>query len=135
MSYQETTFTSLPSTTIVSGASNTDEYDDVTMSLDTIGSSLYWRMPSKRPVSACSAKAALTSSALVSRDTSHTRSTTEPVITGARTAIPFSLPSSSGITTPIALAAPVEVGTRFAAAARARRRSLCGPSWRFWSEV
>src|SRR3954447_19277261 len=35
----------------------------------------------------------------------------------------------------IALAAPVEVGTMFRAAARARRRSLCGPSWRFWSCV
>src|SRR5215210_850249 len=105
------------------------------MSLDTIGSSLYLRMPSKRPLSACSENAAFTSSALVSRDTSHTRSTTEPVITGARTAIPFSLPSSSGTTSPIALAAPVEVGTRFAAAARARRRSLCGPSCRFWSAV
>jgi glyceraldehyde 3-phosphate dehydrogenase len=31
--------------------------------------------------------------------------------------------------------APVEVGTRFSAAARARRRSLCGPSSRFWSAV
>ena len=33
MSYQETTFTSLPSITIVSGASNTDEYDVVTQGL------------------------------------------------------------------------------------------------------
>ena len=56
---------------------------------------------------------------------------TEPVITGARTAMPFSRPSSSGRTRPTALAAPVEVGTRLAAAARARRRSLWGPSCRF----
>ena len=105
------------------------------MSLETIGSSVYLRMPSSAPVSAFSANAALTSSALVGRDSSQTRSTTEPVITGARTAMPFSLPSSSGTTRPIALAAPVEVGTRFTAAARARRRSLCGPSWRFWSAV
>ena len=48
--------------------------------------------------------------------------------------MPFSLPSSSGITRPIALAAPVEVGIRFTAAARARRRSLCGASCRRWSE-
>ena len=34
-----------------------------------------------------------------------------------------------------ALAAPVEVGTMLMAAARARRRSLCGPSCRFWSWV
>ena len=96
--------------TIVSGASKTDEYGELTMSLETIGSSVYLRMPSRRPVSAFSANAELTSSTLVGRDTSHTRSTTEPVITGARTATPFSLPSSSGTTRPIALAAPVEVG-------------------------
>ena len=35
----------------------------------------------------------------------------------------------------VAFAAPVEVGTMFSAAARARRRSLCGPSCRFWSAV
>src|SRR3954470_6505498 len=35
----------------------------------------------------------------------------------------------------MALAAPVEVGTMLMAAARARRRSLCGPSCRFWSWV
>ena len=87
------------------------------MSLDTIGSSEYLRIPSSGPLSARAANASLTSSTLVARPTSQTRSTTEPVITGARTAMPFSLPSSSGTTRPIALAAPVEVGTRFAAAA------------------
>jgi len=60
---------------------------------------------------------------------------TDPVATGARTAIPFSLPSSSGSTSPTAFAAPVEVGIRLIAAARARRRSLCGMSWRRWSAV
>src|ERR687893_1702221 len=35
----------------------------------------------------------------------------------------------------MAFAAPVEVGTMLIAAARARRRSLCGPSCRFWSWV
>ncbi len=89
---------------------------------------MYLRIPSSGPVSARSAKAALISSALVALPTVQTRSTTEPVATGARTAIPFSLPSSSGITSPIALAAPVEVGTRLIAAARARRRSLWGAS-------
>ena len=38
-----------------------------TMSVETIGSSVYLRMPSSGPLSACSANAALTSSALVSR--------------------------------------------------------------------
>ena len=49
--------------------------------------------------------------------------------------MPSSLPFSSGSTRPIAFAAPVEVGIRLIAAARARRRSLCGMSWRPWSCV
>ena len=40
--------------------------------------------------------------------------------------VAVSLPASSGITSPSAFAAPVDVGIRFSAAARARRRSLCG---------
>ena len=39
----------------------------------------------------------------------------EPVGTGTRCAEPMSLPLSSGITRPIAFAAPVEFGTMFAA--------------------
>jgi glyceraldehyde 3-phosphate dehydrogenase len=62
-------------------------------------------------------------------------SVAEPVGIGTRSANPSSLPLSAGSTRPIALAAPVEVGTMFSAAARARRRSLCGPSCRFWSWV
>ena len=50
-------------------------------------------------------------------------------------ATPFSLPLSSGMTRPIAFAAPVEVGIRLIAAARARRRSECGMSCRRWSAV
>ena len=42
--------------------------------------------------------------------------------------MPSILPFSSGRTIPIARAAPVEVGIRLIAAARARRRSLCGRS-------
>ena len=56
-------------------------------------------------------------------------------MTGARTEIPFSLPFSFGRTRPTAFAAPVVVGIRLIAAARARRRSLCGMSWRRWSAV
>ena len=71
----------------------------------------------------CARNASLTSSTLVSRSASNVRSTSEPVGTGARTAKPCSLPLSSGSTRPTAFAAPVEVGTRLIAAARARRRS------------
>ena len=59
----------------------------------------------------------------------------EPSGTGARTDTPSTLPFSSGMTTPIALAAPVDVGMRLIAAARARRRSLCGRSRICWSFV
>ena len=106
----------------------------VTMSVDTIGSSVYVRMPASGP-SAAAFTAWLTSSTLVSRPAVKVRSVAEPVGTGTRSAYPSSLPFSSGSTRPIALAAPVEVGTMFSAAARARRRSLCGPSCRFWSCV
>ena len=39
------------------------------------------------------------------------------------------------MTSPMAFAAPVVAGTRLSAAARARRRSLCGASWSRWSAV
>ena len=49
--------------------------------------------------------------------------------------MPSTLPLRSGITSPIARAAPVDVGIRLIAAARARRRSLCGRSRICWSFV
>ena len=63
------------------------------------------------------------------------KSTIEPVGTGARIDMPSTFPLRAGMTTPIARAAPVEVGMRLIAAARARRRSLCGKSRIFWSFV
>ena len=53
-----------------------------------------------------------------------TKSVREPSGTGTRTAMPFSRPLSSGITSPMALAAPVLVGIMERAAERARRGSL-----------
>ena len=52
-----------------------------------------------------------------------TRSVTLPSGTGTRIAIPSTLPLSSGITSPIAFAAPVEAGMMLWGAARIRRRS------------
>ena len=49
--------------------------------------------------------------------------------------MPSSLPCRCGMTRPIALAAPVEVGMMLAAADRARRRSECGASRICWSLV
>ena len=57
------------------------------------------------------------------------RSTTDTSGTGTRNAIPVSLPFSSGITFPTALAAPVEDGMMLVAAVRPPRQSLLdGPS-------
>ena len=77
----------------------------------------------------------MTSSTLVSRLTSATRSTTEPFGVGTRSEMPSSLPFRCGSTSPMARAAPVEVGMIESAADRARRRSLWGASSRRWSPV
>ena len=63
------------------------------------------------------------------------RSTIETFGVGTRIAKPSSLPEVSGITSFSALAAPVELGIMLNAAARARRKSLCGVSRMTWSFV
>ena len=103
-------------------------------SMETKGLSSTWRMPLRGP-SAASFKAAFTASAEVLFSTVQTRSTMETVGVGTRMARPLSLPLSSGRTSPTALAAPVVVGIMERAAARARRKSLCGKSSRRWSPV
>ncbi len=64
-----------------------------------------------------------------------TRSTHDTFGVGTRIEMPSSLPFSSGITSPTADAAPVVVGMIESAAARARRKSLCGRSSSCWSFV
>ena len=54
---------------------------------------------------------------------------------GTRIELPSIFPFTSGITSDVALAAPVVVGIIDNAAARARRRSLCGKSRICWSLV
>ena len=68
---------------------------------------------------------------------SKVRSTRLTSIVGTRTDWPSSLPLSAGITSASALAAPVDEGIMFIAAARARRRSplRCGMSRTAWSFV
>ena len=104
------------------------------MSEETIGSSVYERNPLSGPFAAAFI-AALISAAVASFASSTVRSVADPVGTGTRIAYPSSLPLSSGITSEIAFAAPVEVGIMFVAAARDRRRSLCGKSRITWSFV
>ena len=79
--------------------------------------------------------AAFTACLSVGRESTHVMSDTEPQGMGARTATPSSFPASWGSTRPMALAAPVLVGMSDRAAARARRRSLCGRSRMRWSFV
>ena len=104
------------------------------MSVETSGSVAYSRIPANDPAAA-DRNAPLISSTVISRPNVTTRSVIEPVGIGARTEMPSTFPFSSGMTTPIAFAAPVEVGIRLTAAARARRRSLCGRSRICWSFV
>src|SRR2546422_5913228 len=81
-------------------------------------------MPFSFP-SAAALKAALISSTVVFLESSAVRSTSETFGVGTRIEVPFSLPFSSGITSPIIFAAPVDDGIMLSAAAREddRRRS------------
>ena len=64
-----------------------------------------------------------------------TRSVSDTSGVGTRIAMPSIFPFTSGITSDVAFAAPVVVGIIDTAAARARRRSLCGKSRIDWSLV
>src|SRR5579883_2081786 len=77
-------------------------------------------MPASGP-SAAALKAALTSSTVTSAPRSAVKSTTDTVGVGTRKAMPPKRPFSSGMTRPTALAAPVEDGTMFRAAAAMAR--------------
>ena len=68
--------------------------------------------------------ASFTCSFVTALSTTTARSTIDTLGVGTRMAHPFSLPLSSGMTSPMALAAPVVVGIIDWPAARARRRSL-----------
>ena len=64
------------------------------------------------------------------------RSTTDTSEVGTRKAIPVSFLFNSGMTTPTALAAPVEEGMIFSSIPRPPRQSLLeGPSTVFWVAV
>ena len=61
---------------------------------------------------------------LETKTNSEVKSTKEPSLTGTLIAPPLSLPESSGITLPIAVAAPVELGTIFIAQALPRLAAI-----------
>jgi hypothetical protein len=98
-------------------------------------SSVYPRTPFILP-SAADLMAALISSMEAGFWSRQVRSTTETLGVGTRKAMPVSLPLSSGITFPTALAAPVEAGMMFWPAPRPSRHALPeGPSTVFWVAV
>ena len=98
-----------------------------TMSCSTMGSSVYASRPLCDP-SAAALNTAFTSATVTSRLSSTTTSLMLPTGVGTRRLVPSNLPFSLGYTWLTALAAPVLVGMMLMAAARARRRSLCGRS-------
>src|SRR5579883_985710 len=93
-------------------------------SLETSSSLFTARMPRKRLEFAALSMSSLISASDVSRPAVKARSISDAFGVGTRIEVPSSLPLSAGITRPIALAAPVEVGIVDSEAARARRRSL-----------
>src|SRR3989344_8406766 len=95
------------------------------ISEETIGSFVTAKTFLYRGSFEATVKASLTSSADVFFDISIVMSERDPTITGALMANPSKSPSSSGITSVVALAAPVVVGTRLNPAARARLKSGC----------
>ena len=96
-------------------------------SRETNSSSEHKRIPFME-LFAYSLSLAFTSSLVVLLERVATKSTRETLGTGTRMARPSSFPFISGITSAIALAAPVVVGIMESAAARALLKSLCGSS-------
>src|SRR5574341_184874 len=134
LSYHARTLIRFPSTSAVEGRSTMDECGLPLKSHDTSSSSVTSRMPRSRPAAA-SRNASFTALTVAGLASSATRSTTDTFAVGTRMAMPSSFPLSLGSTRPTAVAAPVVVGIMLTAAARARRRSLCGKSCTGWSFV
>ena len=120
---------------MVRSASNVHEAGEPTMSLETIGSSVYSSTRSSGGLAAASANAALTSATDGFPCTTAVKSVMDPAGSGTRSDMPSSRPFIASRTRLVALAAPVVVGTMLTAAPRARRGSLWVRSSRFWSLV
>src|SRR6267142_1602663 len=83
LSYQPSTFTWSPSA-MVESPSRMHECGSPTMSLETIGSSVYRRIPFSGPAPAAFSNAEFTSSTVTVRPSTHTRSVMLPSGTGTR---------------------------------------------------
>ena len=132
LSYQETTFTRLDLPPMTMGQLAIEDgrvvvADDIDGDDRVLGVP---RMPASSPSAASFMAAPIFDGD--SRSSSTVRSTMEPSGVGTGVAEAVELARSSGSTSDTARAAPVVVGPRITAAARARRRSLCGRSRIFW---
>mmetsp|Transcript_58930 Transcript_58930/g.120636 ORF Transcript_58930/g.120636 Transcript_58930/m.120636 type:complete len:263 (-) Transcript_58930:170-958(-) len=125
-------------TTMVQAASTTEDRSSLMKSVETRGRSSNPKIPFSGPSDAALSKP-LTSSAVVVLPTLNTQSVMDPLHNGTRTARPLSFPLSSGNTSAIAVALPVEVGERFVMPDRPRRKSCFFPvsviSTRVWVAV
>ena len=92
---------------------------------DTIGSSLYPNDSEAAAFIAALIPSFVTSVPL----TTAVRIVVDPVGTGTLCAEPISFPFNSGITSPIAFAAPVELGTIFARSEERRVGKECRSRW------
>merc|ERR1711915_404901 len=116
-------------------ASKIEERVSPLKSVDNTWCSVYARTPFMGP-SAAALTTFLMSSYLAGFSRRTVRSTTDTSGVGTLKAMPVSLPLSSGMTLPTALAAPVEEGMMFCPAPRPPLQSLAdGPSTVFWVAV
>src|SRR3989344_1045315 len=132
LSYHASTLTKLPPPTRVISRSAILACGLPIISEETSGSSLTVNIPCQRGLAAAARKMSLTSSLLVFFLVTKVRSTYEPATVGTRTEIPSQndTPVTALVTV---VAAPVEDGTMFCAAARPSRRSfLLGLSTKDW---
>src|SRR6185503_863444 len=110
LSYQATTRTKLPPSTLVWSIAKVAEWGSWLRSEETSGSLVQVRIGPRRCDLAAANTASLISSTEVARLAVNLKSTSETLGVGTRIEEPSSLPFSSGRTRPIDLAAPVEVG-------------------------
>src|SRR6478735_4252090 len=120
LSYQDSTRTNLSSMTLVWSRAKVEDAGSWLKSIETFGWSVTARMPRSGPRFEALTMASLIFSTEVLRFEMNLKSTTETFGVGTRIEVPSRRPLSSGMTRPIALAAPVEVGIIDIAAARPR---------------
>src|SRR3989344_734307 len=135
LSYHARTLTRFPSTTRVMERSAMEAYRAPIISLDTSSSSVAANMPFQRRSVAAFLKMSFTSSAVVGRFAIKVTSAIDPAATGTRSEMPSNFPERDGYALVTAIAAPVEVGTMFCAAALPSRMSFFGPSTMDWLAV